>query len=157
LPDNKPPRFESPERETLLVFLKYLRESVVRKLDGLTEQNARCVLVDSGTSLLSIVQHLTAAEVSWLQQRFAAADSPQPGDALEPERPVPEHIVRYRIATERSDQVVVSTHSLDQKCRDENYADLTLRWVLVHMIEETARHAGHADIIREQIDGVTGR
>jgi Protein of unknown function (DUF664) len=155
--DNKPPRFDSSERETFVVFLNYLRESVVRKLEGLSEHDVRRVLVDSGTSLLSLVQHLTEAEVSWFQLRFAATDFPQPDDALESERPVAEHIAHYRIATGRNDQLVLSTQSLDRRCSDQNYADLTLRWVLVHMIEETARHAGHADIIREQIDGVTGR
>jgi Protein of unknown function (DUF664) len=157
VPDNKPPRFDSPERETLVVFLNYLRESVVRKLDGLSEHDARRVLVESGTSLLSLVDHLTAAEVSWFQLRFAATDSPRPADAVDEDSPVERHLTHYRIATERNDWVVASAKTLEQNCGDANYADLTLRWVLVHMIEETARHAGHADIIREQIDGVTGR
>jgi len=155
--DNKPPRFDSSEPETLVVFLNYLRESVVRKLEDLSELDARRVLVDSGTSLLSLVDHLTAAEISWFQLRFAATDSPQPAEALEEERPLADHLAHYRVAAESNDGIVAAAGSLEQRCRDDNYADLTLRWVLVHMIEETARHAGHADIIREQIDGVVGR
>jgi hypothetical protein len=157
MPDQKPPRFDSPERETLVVFLNYLRDSVVRKLDGLSESDARSVLVGSGTSLLSLVDHLTAAEVSWFQLRFAATDSAQSALALDEARPVADHIAHYRTATGSNDQIVAAAASLEQRCGDESYADLTLRWVLVHMIEETARHAGHADIIREQIDGVVGR
>src|SRR5271155_6160796 len=99
MPDKKPPRFASPERETEGMVLNYLRDSVVRKLDGLSEPDSRRVLVDSGTSLLSLVQHLTAAEVSWFQLRFAAVDHPQPADPLGEERPVAEHIARYRTAT----------------------------------------------------------
>lgn len=129
----------------------------MRKVDDLSEQDARRVLVDSGTSLVSLVRHLTAAEVSWFQLRFAGSDEPVPADVIGEERPLSEQIAHYRHATERNDQVVMSAGSLDQRCAEDEYADLTLRWVLVHMLEETARHAGHADIIREQIDGLTGR
>jgi len=138
-------------------FLDYLRESVARKLEGVGEKEARNSPVRSGTSLISLVQHLTAAEVSWFQIRFAGSTSPEPGEPLDDGLPVGQHLAHYRRAVDRDNEIVASSHSPEEHCADTAYAELTLRWVLVHMIEETARHAGHADIIREQIDGATGR
>jgi uncharacterized damage-inducible protein DinB len=155
--DQKPPRFEAPEQKTLLTFLGYLRESVIKKLDGLDDRQARQAMVGSGTSLLWLIQHLTAAEVMWFQIRFAGLSETVPADALDQALPVADHVNAYRTAAARNDEVVISSRSLDERCADDEYAELTLRWVLVHLVEETARHAGHADIIREQLDGATGR
>ena len=157
LPDQKPPRFAGPEPETLVIFLDYLRGSLIRKLEGVSEEQARRSPVASGTSLLSLVEHLTAAEVSWFQIRFAGSSSPEPGEPLDHETAVPGHLEQYRRAIARDNEIVSDSSSMDERCADPEYSELTLRWVLVHMIEETARHAGHADIIREQIDGSTGR
>ena len=155
--DRKPPRFDANETETLLGFAGYLRESVIRKLDGLSESRARQAQVASGTSLLWLVRHLTAAEVLWFQIRYAGLSETIPDDALDPGLPVAAHVTAYRTATSRSDEIVRSSGSLEGLCADAEYSGLPLRWVLVHMVEETARHAGHADIVREQLDGVTGR
>lgn len=89
--------------------------------------------------------------------RFAASESQTLltfpiEDGLE----VGEHVSQYKRAIASDNDIVRSTASLTQRCAGDGYADVDLRWVLVHMIEETARHAGHADIIREQLDGVTG-
>jgi Protein of unknown function (DUF664) len=130
---------------------------VSRKLEGVSEVDARRPLVASGTSLLSLVTHLTSAEVSWFQVRFAGSGSTDPDGPVDDQRVVVEHLSRYRRAIVRDNEIVGSTASLDQRCAGADYVDVDLRWVLVHMVEETARHAGHADIIREQIDGVTGR
>ena len=157
LPDLKPPRFASTEKDTLVTFLDYLRDSIVRKVQGVSEEDARRSLVPSGTSLLSLVQHLTMAEVSWFQIRFAGSSAPEPGDSIDEDSAVSEHVAHYGRALTRDNEIVASAPSLEVRCADTVYADVDLRWVLVHMIEETARHAGHADIIREQIDGATGR
>jgi hypothetical protein len=157
VPDVKPPRFAASESQTLLTFLDYVRDSVNRKLEGVSEVAARRPLVASGTSLLSLVQHLTTAEVNWFQIRFAGSGSPDPGGPIDEELEVGEHVSQYKRAIARNNEIVRSTPSLTQRCAGAGYADVDLRWVLVHMIEETARHAGHADIIREQLDGVTGR
>jgi hypothetical protein len=157
LSDIKPPRFIKAEKETLVTFLDYLRDSVVRKLDGVSESDLRRSPVPSGTSLLSLVQHLTAAEVLWFQIRFAATDNPEPDDPLDDELTVDKHIAHYRAAITRGNEIVDSAADLGLRCADPDYNGVDLRWVLVHMIEETSRHAGHADIIREQIDGATGR
>lgn len=63
---------------------------------------------------------------------------------------------RYRHATERSRQIVAGVE-LDQRCARADIVDANVRWVLLHLIEETARHAGHADIIREALDGSVGQ
>jgi hypothetical protein len=65
----------------------------------------------------------------------------------------------YRAACRRANEIVAEHDDLDELCarRAPGYDPLSLRWLLVHMVEETARHAGHADIIREQLDGATGR
>jgi len=157
LPDQKPPKFRGPETETLVTFFDYLRDSLICKVEGLSEEEARRSPVASGTSLVSLVRHLTAAEVSWFQIRFAGSGSPDPGVPLDFELPVARHVAHYRTAIARDNEIVSSSPSLDEPCAEPEYAGLNLRWVLVHMIEETARHAGHADIIREQIDGSTGR
>jgi hypothetical protein len=157
LPDVKPPRFAAPETQTLLTFLDYQRGSVIRKLEGVSEEAARRPLAASGTSLLSLVQHLTTAEVRWFQIRFAGSGSPDPDGPIEDGLEVGEHVSQYKRAIACDNEIVRSTVSLTQRCAEAGYADVDLRWVLVHMIEETARHAGHADIIREQLDGATGR
>jgi hypothetical protein len=157
LPDLKPPRFTSDEPQTLVTFLDYVRESMMRKLDGLSDADARRALVVSGTSLLFLVQHLTMAEVNWFQIRFAGLQNRETAAAAEEGLAVSEHLAHYRKAIKRDNEIIALAPSLAQPCVAGDYADVDLRWVLVHMIEETARHAGHADIIREQIDGVTGR
>ena len=129
----------------------------MRKLEDVSEPDLRRPAVASGTSLLSLVRHLTEAEVNWFQLRFANVETTEPDDALDESLPVADQVRWYQKATSRNNEVVMSAASLEQRCAQEAYGDLTLRWVLVHMIEETARHAGHADIIREQLDGQVGR
>jgi hypothetical protein len=98
LPDVKPPRFAASESQTLLTFLDYLRDSVTRKLDGVSEVAARRPLVASGTSLMSLMQHLTTAEVSWFHIRFAGSDSPDPGGPIDDGLEVGEHVLQYKRA-----------------------------------------------------------
>jgi len=152
--DRKPPRLATDERETVLSLLQFQRDSLVRKLDGLDDADARSSPVASGTSLAWIVAHLAVAEDTWAVQRFAGqppsvdvADPPTTGDA----------VARYRAAWARTDAIARAS-GLDERCRGD-VADppVTLRWVLLHLLEETARHVGHADIIRELLDGQVGR
>jgi hypothetical protein len=155
--DRKPPRVAGDERATLLALLRYQRESLVRKVDGLTDEQAAWSPVPSGTSLRWLVDHLTAAEVLWVVERFAgeaAASVPPPATAS-----LAEAVAAYRAVWDRVDAVVVAAPDLDAPCRRPPEPDvpLDLRWVLAHLLEETARHAGHADLIRELLDGSTGR
>lgn len=156
--DLKPPRLVGAgERATIRSLTQYHRESVVRKLDGITEDEARQALVSSGTSLLWIVKHLTRAELLWVCQRFAGGDVALPGDVVDAADSIDSVARAYRAAWEVVDSVAGAA-SLDDHCHDVG-AETTvdLRWVLTHLLEETARHAGHADILRELLDGTTGR
>lgn len=156
--DVKPPRLTAGgERRTVRLLTQYQRESIVRKLDGLTDDEARRVLVPSGTSLLWIIKHLTRAELLWVCQRFAGHDVALPDDALGATDTIDSVVRAYRAAWDTVD-AVADAASLDDNCEDvgdESMVDL--RWVLTHLLEETARHAGHADILRELLDGTTGR
>jgi len=155
--DRKPPRYVAGERETLMALLQYVRESFVRAVEGVSEQDARRELVGSGTTLLWLTRHVARAEELWILQRFAAGDAVVVDDEVRPTDTLPAAIDTYRATWARVDAVVAGA-SLDDQCR--NIGDdpmVNLRWVVMHLLEETARHAGHADILREQIDGATGR
>jgi uncharacterized damage-inducible protein DinB len=157
--DRRTPLELTGERETLLQFLDYLRESVALKADGLDEADARRSTVPSGTSVLGLVKHLTAVEQLWFQFAFAGREADLASDALEPTDTVESVVAAYRETCRANDALVESCDDLDGLCARAltTPEPLSLRWVLVHMVEETARHAGHADIIREQVDGATGR
>jgi hypothetical protein len=157
--DRKPPRFDGGERDTLLVLLQFQRESLVRKLDGVSDADARSSPVASGTSLLWLARHLAMAETLWVLRRFAALDVPLPPSDVRPDDTVADAIAAYRDTWSRVDEVVRGAGALDAPCAglEPDQAPATLRWVLGHLLEETARHAGHADILRELLDGQTGR
>ena len=159
MPDRRTPLDLVDERETLVQFLDYLRESVAIKADDLDEPAARRSTVPSGTSLLGLVKHLTAVEVLWFQYAFAGLDVDVPSDEITPSDTVESAVAAYRETWRTNDAIVADCEDLERVCRRALTTPdpLSLRWVLVHMVEETARHAGHADIIREQIDGLTGR
>lgn len=153
MPDRRTPFQNAGERELLVDFLDYLRESVVIKTSGLSDEDVRKPMVPSGTSLLWLVNHLADVEGYWFDTVFAGGDGGvPPGDTAE------SAISAYRAAWARSNEVVAACHDLDTlSARPHRDQHTSLRWILVHMVEETARHAGHADIIREQLDGAVGR
>ena len=158
MPDQKPPRLVRGERETLHALLQYQRDSLVRKVDGLDEASARKALVPSGTTLLWLMKHMARAECLWIVHRFAGEDLTDLHDAVQPEDTLADAVAAYRATWTRVDGIVEMSLGLDEICRrvgDE--APVNLRWVLMHLLEETARHAGHADILRELIDGEQGR
>ncbi|SEC87189.1 Protein of unknown function [Amycolatopsis tolypomycina] len=153
------PRNDDGELDTATAFLSFARECVLKKTDGLTEEQLRRVMVASGTSLLGLVHHLTLAEQVWFGHHIAGG--PDPGNVgmdVPAGRTAAEVLAGYRAAIEASDAAIRAAGdpgkpaavAIDGRCH-------TLRWVLAHMTSETARHAGHADILREQLDGVTGR
>jgi Protein of unknown function (DUF664) len=98
-------------------------------------------------------------EVGWFQFVFAGQEAVIPCEEIEPTDSVASAVIAYQAATRVSTQIVNESKDLDQLCdRTATTPEpMSLRWVLVYMVEETARHAGHADILREQIDGQTGR
>jgi uncharacterized damage-inducible protein DinB len=148
----------------LSAFLDYLRNRMIAKLDGLDEEQARRPMVPSGTSLLGLLKHLAVVELGWFVWSFAGEDfdaGPTGDDLTVTSGDTITGVVEmYRAAFARSQQIAAAVPDLDQRAarsRRSGHETQSMRWILVHMIEETARHAGHADIIREMIDGTTGR
>jgi uncharacterized damage-inducible protein DinB len=155
--DQKPPRLIGAELPTLQLLMQYQRDSVVRKLDGLDETAARRELVASDTTLLWLIKHLTRAEHVWLVHRFAGEDELL-DDTVLPHDTIEGVLADYRAMWARVDAIVAAAPSLDATCGLTGGEEpVTLRWIVMHLLEETARHAGHADILRELIDGETGR
>lgn len=155
--DQKPPRGVSDELSTVMALLQYQRESFVRKVSDVTDDEARRRLVGSHTTLLWLTRHLARAERTWVLDRFAGEGEVPNDDTVEPDLSIAAAIDAYR-TTWTDVEAVVASASLDDLCRRPgDLGDASLRWVLMHLLEETARHAGHADIIRELIDGSVGR
>jgi uncharacterized damage-inducible protein DinB len=158
--DVRTPFPNADERTTLLAFLAYLREAIIRKTEGLDEQSLRHSPVPTGTSLLGLVKHLTFVESAWFEWTFGATTEELPSGDLEPDDTADSVIAAYRAAVSRSQAITDGVADLDQRSARVGVAPeepMSLRWILVHMIEETGRHAGHADILRELLDGQTGR
>jgi len=155
------PRNDNGELDTALAFLRFARESVVKKTDGLTEEQLRRVLVDSGTTLLGLVHHLTLAERFWFGYHVAGREEDDPGDVgmeAPADRSAQQVLDAYQAAIAASDAAIRAAAELGEPVRiPVGDTFHSVRWVVAHMTSETARHAGHADILREQIDGVTGR
>jgi len=158
VPDLKPPRPVAGERETLLGLLGYQRESFVRKVSGVSDDDARRAFVTSGTTLLWLTKHLARAETLWIVARFAGDAGADFDDTVGPDDTLAGAIDTYRATWARVDAIVAAAPDLDAMCADTGAeSPVNLRWVLMHLLEETARHAGHADILRELIDESTGR
>ncbi|GAB3952981.1 DinB family protein [Streptomyces sparsus] len=155
--DAPPPRTGSSEAETLRGFLDYLRGSIAAKVGSAPEPHVRTAGVPSGTNLLGLLHHLThverstflGEEVTDWQATFHAA--PQDG--------VADVVARYREAVERVNTLLDGCTDLGAPLPrpQPGRPAPSVRWALTHLIEETGRHAGHADILRELIDGATGR
>jgi predicted N-acetyltransferase YhbS/uncharacterized damage-inducible protein DinB len=155
------------ERQMLLGFLDWYREGVILKIAGASPDVAARRPGPSETSMLGLVNHLALVEDSWFVERFEGGAMPAPFTDVDWEsdpdyefrtardEPIAVVVARYRAALERS-RFVTAAHSLDDAGADTSRHQFSLRWVLLHMIEETARHLGHLDLLRELGDGVTG-
>jgi uncharacterized damage-inducible protein DinB len=152
------------ERQVLEAFLDIQRQAVRNKVVGLSEQDARRRLVPSQTTLVGLLKHLAAVERGWFQrvlggrsEREIAGNSrgDQPSWQVSTDQAVAEVVAEYDQACAESREVAAA-HDLDDTGGHRRFGKVSLRWIYAHMIEETARHAGHADILREQIDGSTG-
>ena len=149
------PEGNPDERELLLAWLGFLRGAVLRKLDDLDDQQARWRPDGRLISLLGIVNHLTHVEWRWIeggmrgQEVSRSEEEFQPG----PELTVAAALAAYRERAAATDAAVRAL-PLTAPCRWGDQTDL--RWVLLHLINETARHAGHADATRELLDGTAG-
>jgi uncharacterized damage-inducible protein DinB len=156
--DRKPPRLVADERATLLALLQYERESFARTVEGVDDGAARSSPVASGTTLLWLAKHLATAETLWIVHRFAGEPvDAVPSDTVQPADTIATAVAAYR-ATWPVVDAIVAASQLDDECRDVgDLPSVNLRWVLMHLLEEVARHAGHADILRELVDGDRGR
>ncbi|GAA0220674.1 DinB family protein [Saccharothrix mutabilis subsp. mutabilis] len=151
------------EKEALAAFLGAQRASVPAILEGLDEAALRTSVLPSGWTPLGVVEHLGNAERHWFQEVVTGRADPLPGgdDApLTTSRPVAEVFAFYREQCALSDAVLAATplSAVPAGRHPEPFADQIreFRDVVLHMIEETARHAGHLDVARELLDGTTG-
>ncbi|WP_328610260.1 DinB family protein [Amycolatopsis sp. NBC_00345] len=153
--DTPPPRPGGSEAETLRGFLDYLRASMAAKVDGAPEPQVRTAGVPSGTNLLGLLNHLTFVErATFLGEKvtsWPATFQAAPADS------VADVVARYQETVERANAVLDGCTDLGAPIPRPGSPAPSVRWALTHLIEETGRHAGHADILRELIDGATGR
>ncbi|MEU7584288.1 DinB family protein [Streptomyces sp. NPDC041068] len=164
-PRTEPPHAAADERVSLTAFLQYQRETLAMKCAGLTaEQLKDRAVPPSDMSLLGLVRHLAEVERSWFRNVLngeavrANWQTRVPGEYADfdvADADADEAFEIWHAECARSRAVVDAMDSLDATVdfRDDTYS---LRYVLTHMIEEYARHNGHADLLRERIDGATG-
>ena len=149
------PRGHADEHDLFLDWLRYLRNAVISKLEGLTDDQARWRPDGALISLLGIVNHLTNVEWRWIDGAILGREVHRHEEEFKPGREltVAAAVAAYRERAAATDTAVRQL-SLDTPTREGS--DTDLRWVLIHLINETARHAGHADATRELLDGTTG-
>jgi hypothetical protein len=150
------------EKTSLRIALQRHRDVALWKLEGLDDDQLRRPMTPSGTSLLGLVKHLAAVEYSWFGTTFGRETEPLPFDEDDPEadlRITDETTAGvvdfYKRAWRASDQAIEEI-ALDDLGTAWWGDQVSMRWVLIHELEETARHVGHMDILRELIDGATG-
>jgi uncharacterized damage-inducible protein DinB len=155
--------FTGEEKISLRTSLDRHRDVVLWKIEGLDDKQLRSRMTPSGTSLLGLVKHLAAVEYGWFCETFGREtellpfdeDDPDADLRVTPDESTADIIAFYGRARSAADQVIDQL-DLDDLGTAWFGNQVSLRWVLIHMIEETARHAGHMDILRELIDGATG-
>ncbi|MFE5403486.1 DinB family protein [Streptomyces sp. NPDC056580] len=157
------PAGAADEKGILRTSLDRHRDAVLWKLDGLDDEQLRRPMTPTGTSLLGLVKHLASVEYGWFVGTFGGEVEPLWFDPYTEED--------LRIAPDETTDRIVAFHGRARAAADRMISELpldtlgrpawrdqpvSLRWTLVHMTTETARHAGHMDILRELIDGATG-
>jgi uncharacterized damage-inducible protein DinB len=155
--------FTGDEKTSLHVALQRHRDVVLWKVEGLDDDQLRRQMTPSGTSLLGIVKHLAAVEYSWFCTTFGREAEPLPLDdddedadlRISADETTADVVDFYKRAWRASDQAIAEI-GLDELGTAWFGDQVSMRWVLIHEVEETARHAGHMDILRELIDGATG-
>ena len=160
LPASKAPGDD--ERSVLLGYLAYHRAVLARKLDGLTDEQARLAAIPpSGLTLLGLIRHMTDVERWWFRRVLVAEGVPPLFDmdeewAVPDDATVADALAAYWSEIEAVDGRLAATDMDTISSGDPEGGRHTLRRTIVHMIEEYARHCGHADLLREVIDGRTG-
>lgn len=165
MPGNVPP--VADERSGLLAFLDQQRQAVRNAAYGLTDEQARLTPTASTLSVGGLVKHLAQMERSWVAtmlQRPAPGEDYQDGFVLRADETLADAVADYVRAGEETDAAVAAITDMGRPVPvpkgvpwfPDDVDAWSVRWVLLHLIEETARHAGHADIVREAVDGATG-
>jgi uncharacterized damage-inducible protein DinB len=158
------PNRVADERDALTQQLDFHRATLLRKLEGLEGEPLRRPMTASGLSLLGLVKHLAETEHGWFLKIYGGLPEPDlfPTDGdpdsdfhVGPDETSDVLVGQYLRTCDRA-RAVVAAGDLDDVVTTPSGAEANLRAILVHMIQETARHNGHADIIREAIDGATG-
>jgi uncharacterized damage-inducible protein DinB len=157
------------ERTVVCTMLDYVRDTVHVKCAGLSDEQARSAPLPGSplTTVASLVSHLRWVEYYWIRLILLGEEGSTPGTEEDPDAemrlglgvPLARLLAEYRASCDQLRQLVAGL-DLDTRSRGTlGWRDepVTLRWVLMHLIEETARHNGHIDILREMADGVTGR
>ena len=165
------PPAHAPEQETLVAFLDYYRASLILKTEGLTDEQARTASVaPSDLNLMGLVRHMAEVERNWFQRWFVKADAPPIFDSETDDdfdmHPTEADTLAATIAVwqrevDRAREITAAARpdDLAQHVGTSQYwlgFQPSMRWILTHMVEEYARHCGHADLLREAIDGSTG-
>jgi uncharacterized damage-inducible protein DinB len=154
--------FGEDERSVLLGYLTYHRAVLARKAEGLTDDQARrAACPPSRLTLLGLIRHMTDVERWWFRQNLLAEDIPALFEDEEEWRLPDDATVTAALAAYWEEIAIIDRHLGAATMDDRNEGDPdrghhTLRRTIVHMIEEYARHCGHADLLREVIDGTTG-
>ncbi len=155
--------FTGAEKESLRVSLDRHRDVVLWKLEGLDDEQVRRALTPSGTNLLGLVKHLASMEYGWFCVTFGRETEQLPFDENDPDANLKvtadettAGIVAYYGRARTAADKVIDEVELDELGTAWSGDVVSLRWALIRVIEETVRHAGHMDILRELIDGATG-
>lgn len=154
--------FTGGEKESLQVSLDRHRDAVLFKLEGLDDEQLRRPMTPSGTNLLGLVKHLASVEYGWFCTTFGREAEPLWFDPFEEEDMTVSDsestadIVEFYGRARTTADLAIAELDLDTPGASWSGNTVSMRWVLIHMLEETARHAGHMDIVRELIDGATG-
>ena len=157
------PPFTGSEKDNLLFSLQRHRRAVKWKLEGVSDDDLRRSPVPSGSTLLGLVKHLAAVEYGWFCLTFGRETEPLPFDdddpeadlRIEPHETTADIVAFYDRAAAATEAAIIEI-DLETTGTSWNGTEVSMRWVCIHMIEETARHAGHIDILRELIDGAIG-
>ncbi|MFJ9638520.1 DinB family protein [Streptomyces sp. NPDC101178] len=150
------------EKESLHTSLDLHRDAVLWKLAGLDDEQVRRPMTPTGTNLLGLVKHLAAVEYGWFCSTFGRETEPFRFDpatedmAAGPDETTADILAFYARARAAADAAIRET-DLETTGTAWDGRVVSMRWVLIHMLEDTVRHAGHMDIVRELIDGAVGR
>ena len=166
--DDNDPRQDPPEGvgeyEMLTAFLDYHRDTLLYKLQDLSEEQLASKPTSSSLTLLGLVKHVAYVELWWFEAVFTEREVEFPDDSenpdiemvIQPNETSQDVIKLYKEQIARSQQITADAANLEERAKLPKHEHRNLRWILLHMLEENARHNGHADFLREAIDGRKG-